>query len=153
MEVQTRLEILLYFALLIGGLTFSWQSISEYIKGNTSYLVTQELISMGDFPTLVVCIPKILHDTDRKKRRYKYGSDLFINGTVVNEENKAKSISLQENSWVKTLSLELHLSEMHQKWNDHQQCYKISSKWKGMFFQLFLIKTILAVYRGKNCSC
>ena len=136
MAVQTRLEKLLYFALLIGGLVFSWQSISEYMKGSTSYLITQELISLGDFPTLVVCIPKLLHDNYGNKRRYKsrfiHTTDLFING-IGNEEKKAKSIFLQQNSWVKTWSVELHLSEMHEKWDDRQQCYKISSKWKKQF--------------------
>ena len=124
MSIQKSLGVLFYSGLLIGGLVFSWQSISDYIKGNTSYLVTQELITLDDFPTLVVCIPKLLRDTDGKKREYKYGTDLFMNGSV-NEE----SVPLQENSWVKTLSLEVHLSEMHQRWTDRKQCYKISSRW------------------------
>ena len=50
-RAKKRLEIIIYFALLMGGLSFSWQSISEYIKASTSYLVTQTLISLKDLPT------------------------------------------------------------------------------------------------------
>ena len=55
MYIKTPLKVLLYVGLLVGGLTFSLETIQEYLKGSTSHYSTSEPITLYDIPTLSIC--------------------------------------------------------------------------------------------------
>ena len=45
----------LYVGCLIGGITFSWNTIKQYLLCNTSFLTTTESLLLQELPVLVIC--------------------------------------------------------------------------------------------------
>ena len=52
---RKTLDIILYLSLLVCAIIFVLQTVNDYMKGSTSYLVTQEKLTPIDVPTLTFC--------------------------------------------------------------------------------------------------
>ena len=131
MSPKKVFEGLLYLSLLTGALIFVWHTILEFLEGETSFSVRQELITLGDLPSLTICLPIV--------KRLVYGQDFVIDVKVF--ENEENTIQLVENQSVKTLfDIDFHLREFQpgnnsytkcNEWAVPNQCYMITSKWIG----------------------
>ena len=81
MIVRKPLEVILYLGLLMGAVIFVQQTIEEYRDGATSFIVTQEPISLSDLPTLTIC-------WNRKKNPFP---EWYYNYIFASSRNKIRS--------------------------------------------------------------
>ena len=130
-------RLLVYLGLLAGGLFFVKTSFEDYAAGHTIYSVSNELITLADLPTMVICIDFHWRRLDVRRGWLNYGNDFTIYVQVSEENNK--TIQLLDNSPVQTLySLEFQMTELlprYQKANGRdmrlKQCYKVMANWHG----------------------
>ena len=152
MKIQRKLQVLLYLSLLGCGFIFCWQNITEYFKGNTTYLDSNKHITLNDLPTLIVCIKQQQPPLGTwMANKLIYGKNFWMEAMVLQDpdmknipvilmENLSTDVSNIDPGFTEW-SLKLHLSEMHMKFGEtrkesdghyyFRQCYKISPNWTG----------------------
>ena len=121
---------LLCLCFLGGFISFVWPTIKEYHDGATSYTEIHEPVSLGDFPTIVICLSfedddEYIFTTELFPMTYK--KDLVISATIFEKENK--TVALLKDHFVQTLlGLDIELSELFLSRKPKWQCYKITSR-------------------------
>ena len=104
------LKILLYLVLLTAALLFVRQTIREYKDGATSYMVTQEPVSLRDLPTLTLCwVRKYTNyntsvEDEDELRSNVYGKNLSIAVRIFGQ--KENTVTLIENENVQAFNSE-----------------------------------------------
>ena len=56
------LETLAYTILLAGGLFFSKDAFDQYLEGKTALQITQQTLTLEDFPVVTICFDDFVHD-------------------------------------------------------------------------------------------
>ena len=134
------LEIFLYLGLLGAAVVFVKQTVSEYLKGETSFTHKHEEVTLDDIPTLVIClsfeedIPGRFwaYPEDLTLYPMTYGTDVVISLTVFGKENETV-VLLKEHDVKTRIGLEFNLSELVLSWKQKCQCYKILTNWNSNF--------------------
>ena len=96
LKLQWLLETVLYMCLVIGALLFVKQNVEEYLKGSTSFSISQEPISLLDLPTLVICYST----KNTHPRKGVYGKHIFINAKLLGKV--IDNVTLKKDEIVRT---------------------------------------------------
>ena len=137
MSKKRALEATLYLSLLVGSLIFCWKNVEGYWERITSYSISYEPISKKDWPTIVLCLPKLFitgsYSYKGSKWPYVYGTHLEIDSEIDRRQagrRDSKRVTLQENQSVDTIfGPILHLSVLYQGFSrgyELWQCYKVA---------------------------
>ena len=110
-NLKKAVKVILYILLLLGSFDYAWNVYGEYQKGDTSYSVSKEPISLLDLPTVTFCL-------DFKYSKFSsiimYGKHFMVDADIF--EKDFKTVTLVEDTYIPHLfGLKIRLSKLFQK--------------------------------------
>ena len=101
--------------LLLASILFLYNSLVEYLKGDTQYVHTLEPISLNDLPTITACMT-----LDYGENCLIYGKDFYWEVAI--SEKEKMITALKENQTVPSLfGLEIQLIELRQSSTEEEK--------------------------------
>ena len=117
---RKTLDIILYLSLLVCAIIFVLQTVNDYMKGSTSYLVTQEKLTPIDVPTLTFCF-------------LEWNEGDFSAKVSDREGGFTATLELDKHIPIPGHGIDMHLSELRttQYYTHGTRCYKLTPKVNG----------------------
>ena len=94
-SVKPLIKLLIFGVFLSTALHLILKSFEDYIKGNTSFFLSQKPITLEDLPSLIACFRW------SRDQELSYGEHFFVNVTIA--EKDSKNVTLVEGKYVTSL--------------------------------------------------
>ena len=109
-KLKKAFKVILYILLMLGSFDYAWNVYREYQKGDTSYSVSKEPISLLDLPTVTFC----LDFKYSKISSIMYGKHFMVDANIFEKDFKTET--LVEDTYIPHLfGLNIRLSKLFQK--------------------------------------